>query len=230
MIKILVIEHDLETLESLKQFAQESDYDITFTDSKDEAMGVLREVRMDIIVMDLNFEDSTNDFNKKAKIREFEMCKEIRKITKTPLIVTSLSTNVAHKVLAFEDGADDYLTKPYDLKELNARIKALLRRLETQEMIFGLLQVDPKKRIVKLKNELLELTNTEFDILLFLIENRLQPISRDRIAHTINAIHEDTGLRSIDTHIRNLRNKLGDSAKEPKYIQSVWGIGYKFCV
>ena len=175
---------------------------------------------IDLIVLDLPLSESDN----------FELCQKIRQITKIPLIVSSVNNDVSCKIRYFEEGADDYITKPYDLRELMARIRALLRRIEPREMVFGFLNVDAKRRIAKLHNQNLELTNTEFDILLFLIENRLQPISRDRIAHTINAIHEDTGLRSIDTHIRNLRNKLGDSAKEPKYIQSVWGVGYKFCL
>ncbi|MWV62862.1 response regulator [Helicobacter saguini] len=223
MIKILVLENDLETFNSLQQYLSEFDYEPIFLESTDKILSTIMENRIDVILIDLVL----NDADEKDK---FYICRQIREITKMPIIITSFSNDVGHKISAFEDGADDYLTKPYHLDELNARIKALLRRLETQEMIFGSLQIDPKKRIVKLKNEYLELTNTEFDILLFLIENRLQPVSRDRIAHTINAIHEDTGLRSIDTHIRNLRNKLGDSAKEPKYIQSVWGIGYKFCI
>lgn len=223
MIKILVLEHDLETLNSLQQYLRESNYEPIFAESKNDVLDIISTNRVDAILIDLVLKDG-------AKKSEFIICKQIREITKMPIIVVSFSNDVSNKVRALEDGADDYLTKPYHLAELNARIKALLRRLETQEMVFGSLQIDPKKRIVKLKNEFLELTNTEFDILLFLIENRLQPVSRDRIAHTINAIHEDTGLRSIDTHIRNLRNKLGDSAKEPKYIQSVWGIGYKFCI
>lgn len=226
MIKILVIEHDNKTLNSLQNFLIEANYECIFLESNNEILPTLMDTRVDIILIDMVLKDS----NKNDLDSIFDICKEIKQISKIPIIITSFSKNVAYKVRALEDGADDYLTKPYHLAELNARIKALLRRLETQEMVFGSLQIDPKKRIVKLKNELLELTNTEFDILLFLIENRLQPVSRDRIAHTINAIHEDTGLRSIDTHIRNLRNKLGDSAKEPKYIQSVWGIGYKFCV
>ena len=222
MVKILVIENDLDTLESLRQYFKDTKFKILRLDFDEDVLDFLEDNNVDVIIMDLIFEDDLET--------ALLLCKEIRKITQTPIIATSKSDDVGNKVRSFEEGVDDYLTKPYNLNELNARIKALLRRFQTREMTFGYLQIDPKKRIAKLHDKQLELTNTEFDILLFLIENRMQPISRDRIAHTINAIHEDTGLRSIDTHIRNLRNKLGDSAREPKYIQSVWGIGYKFCV
>ncbi|RDU67125.1 DNA-binding response regulator [Helicobacter didelphidarum] len=219
MSEILIVENDLNIQQSLQRCLNHANFNTICCNHKNIIQN-LEHNKIDAIILDIT----------PRQENDFELCVKIREIVKIPLIITSINSEVSHKVNAFEKGADDYLTKPYDFLELVARIKALLRRIEPQEMIFGFLHIDAKKRIVKLHNELLELTNTEFDILLFLIENRLQPISRDRIAHTINAIHEDTGLRSIDTHIRNLRNKLGDSAKDSKYIQSVWGVGYKFCL
>lgn len=220
MARILITTDDLETQELLYNHLSQANFNVILFTSLADILQRVLQGGIDLIVLDLPLSESDN----------FELCQKIRQITKIPLIVSSVNNDVSCKIRYFEEGADDYITKPYDLRELMARIRALLRRIEPREMVFGFLNVDAKRRIAKLHNQNLELTNTEFDILLFLIENRLQPISRDRIAHTINAIHEDTGLRSIDTHIRNLRNKLGDSAKEPKYIQSVWGVGYKFCL
>ena len=220
MARILITTDDLETQELLYNHLSQANFNVILFTSLADILQRVLQGGIDLIVLDLPLSESDN----------FELCQKIRQITKIPLIVSSVNNDVSCKIRFFEEGADDYITKPYDLRELMARIRALLRRIEPREMVFGFLNVDAKRRIAKLHNQNLELTNTEFDILLFLIENRLQPISRDRIAHTINAIHEDTGLRSIDTHIRNLRNKLGDSAKEPKYIQSVWGVGYKFCL
>ena len=220
MARILITTDDLETQELLYNHLSQANFNVILFASFTDILQRVLQGGIDLIVLDLPLSESDN----------FELCQKIRQITKIPLIVSSVNNDVSCKIRYFEEGADDYITKPYDLRELMARIRALLRRIEPREMVFGFLNVDAKRRIAKLHNQNLELTNTEFDILLFLIENRLQPISRDRIAHTINAIHEDTGLRSIDTHIRNLRNKLGDSAKEPKYIQSVWGVGYKFCL
>ncbi len=220
MARILITTDDLEIQELLYNHLSQANFNVILFTSLADILQRVLQGGIDLIVLDLPLSESDN----------FELCQKIRQITKIPLIVSSVNNDVSCKIRYFEEGADDYITKPYDLRELMARIRALLRRIEPREMVFGFLNVDAKRRIAKLHNQNLELTNTEFDILLFLIENRLQPISRDRIAHTINAIHEDTGLRSIDTHIRNLRNKLGDSAKEPKYIQSVWGVGYKFCL
>ncbi len=129
-----------------------------------------------------------------------EFCKKVRQDSKIPIIISS------------------------------ARINALLRRLKPKESVFGALRIDVQKREVYLSGALVDLTNTEFDILALLIENRLHPISRESIANTISTIHDDSSLRNVDTHIRNLRIKLNDNAKEPKFLQSVWGIGYKFCL
>lgn len=221
MTRILVVEDDLKMQELLSNHLTKAGFYVACLTAPADILQSIMQREADVIILDVTLTSSDG----------FELCKQIREITaKLPLILSSSINDISYKIRGFNEGADDFITKPYEPLEVIARIKALLRRIEPQEMIFGPLNVDSKRRIAKLNNNDLDLTNTEFDILLFLIENRLQPISRDRIAHTINAIHEDTGLRSIDTHIRNLRNKLGDSAKEPRYIQSVWGIGYKFCL
>ncbi len=218
-MSILVIEEDMQNRKLLKKSLSEANFVVKFPISPiDLAENIPHDV--DAIIIDLHL----------SVIDAISLCSDIRMQTKVPIIVSSHINDVAHKIRAFDVGVDDYMTKPYHMAELVARVRALLRRMDTREMIFGNLNVDAKRRMAKLHDQSLDLTNTEFDILLFLIENRLQPISRDRIALTINAIHEETGLRSIDTHIRNIRNKLGDSAKSPKYIQSVWGVGYKFCL
>ena len=97
-------------------------------------------------------------------------------------------------------------------------------------MAFDNLCVNILKREILLDGIPIDLTNTEFNILIFLIENRLHPVSREIIAKSINATHGESSLRSIDAHIRNIRAKLKDSAQKPKFIQSVWAIGYKFCL
>lgn len=220
MGKVLLIEDDLEMQKLLKTYLTQARFDVYSTDSPANALAFLKSERVDLIVLDLTLPEMDG----------FELCKKMREFSSIPIIISSARADIYNKIQGFEQGADDYIAKPYEPAELIARINALLRRLKPREMIFGPLVVDIKRRIVRINGDEIDLTNTEFDILVFLIENRMQPISRERIASTINAIHEDTGLRSIDTHIRNLRYKLGDSAKDPIYIQSVWGIGYKFCL
>ncbi|RDU73396.1 DNA-binding response regulator [Helicobacter aurati] len=220
MGRILLVEDDIELQNLLRTYLSQAKFEVICSSSPSKVLSLLTKENLDLIILDLCLPEMDG----------FELCQKIRAITQSPIIISSARNDIYNKIQGFEQGADDYIAKPYEPAELIARINALLRRLKPREMVFGGLSVDTKRRVVKIQNKVVDLTNTEFDILVFLIENRMQPISRDRIANTINAIHEDTGLRSIDTHIRNLRNKLGDSAKKPKYIQSVWGIGYKFCL
>lgn len=220
MAKVLVIDNDINIQNTLSNSLCQAGFEIVCLVDISMILNAIAQHDIDAVVLELSHHE----------IDGFVLCEKIRNNTQIPIIISSSLTNISDKVRAFEIGADDYMTKPYDAVELIARLKALLRRIEPRKRVFGALNIDAKRRTVRLYNQDIELTNTEFDILLFLVDNRLQPVSRERIAHTINAIHDDTGLRSIDTHIRNLRNKLGDSAKSPKFIQSVWGIGYKFCL
>ncbi|WP_416827464.1 response regulator transcription factor, partial [Helicobacter ganmani] len=129
-----------------------------------------------------------------------------------------------------ERGADDYLAKSYEPIELVTRINALLKRCSQNKSIkYGDLEIDVDRRKVNVEGYNVELTPAEFEILNLLIAHRGKPYSRESLMQAISSIAPDSSLRSIDTHIRNLRVKLGDDAKTPKYIQSIWGIGYKFC-
>lgn len=220
MAKVLVIDNDINIRNSLNDSLCQAGFEIIYLLDIPMILQAIAQHDIDAIVLELS----------NHEISGFELCEKIRSNTQIPIIVSSNLTHINDKIRAFELGVDDYMIKPYDNAELIARLKSILRRIEPRKRVFGALNIDSKRRTVRLYNQEVELTNTEFDILLFLVDNRLQPVSRERIAHTINAIHDDTGLRSIDTHIRNLRNKLGDSAKVPKFIQSVWGIGYKFCL
>ncbi|PAF52530.1 response regulator transcription factor [Helicobacter sp. 13S00477-4] len=222
MSKLLLVEDDLEMQALIKTYLEQAKFEVLATDSPNRSIDLLRENQgnIDLIILDLTLPEMDG----------FELCKKIRNISQIPIIISTARGDIYNKIQGFEKGADDYLAKPYEPAELIARINAMLRRFKPKEMSFDNLNINIQKREAKLSGQVLDLTNTEFDILIFLIENRLHPVSREVIANTINAIHEDSLLRSIDTHVRNLRAKLNDNAKEPKFIQSVWGIGYKFCL
>lgn len=222
MGKLLLIEDDLEMQSLIKTYLEQARFEVLATDLPSRALELLREYQgnIDLAILDLSL----------PQMDGFELCKQIRSISQLPIIISTARGDIYNKIQGFEKGADDYLAKPYEPAELIARINAMLRRFKPKEMVFDSLSINIQRREVRNGSSVVELTNTEFDILVFLVENRLHPISREAIANTISAIHEDSLLRSIDTHVRNLRAKLGDNAKEPKFIQSVWGIGYKFCL
>lgn len=222
MGKLLLVEDDLEMQGLIKTYLEQARFEVLATDLPSKALGLLKEHQgnIDLVILDLTL----------PQMDGFELCKQIRNISQLPIIISTARGDIYNKIQGFEKGADDYLAKPYEPAELIARINAMLRRFKPKEMVFDSLSINIQRREVKIGGIVAELTNTEFDILVFLVENRLHPISRETIANTISAIHEDSLLRSIDTHVRNLRAKLGDNAKEPRFIQSVWGIGYKFCL
>lgn len=220
MHRILLVEDDLEMQGLIVAYLTQSKYDVIATHLPHKALEILETSQVDLIILDLTLPEMDG----------FKLCKKIRQITQVPIIISSARGDIYNKVEGFERGADDYLAKPYEPVELLARINAHLRRSKPKNLEFGNLVVNIEQRSVYLDNVSIELTPTEFDILLFLIENRQKPMSREQIANSISAMSEDSTLRSIDTHIRNIRFKINDNAKEPKFIQSVWGIGYKFCI
>lgn len=219
MGKILLIEDDLDMQGLIVAYLTQSKYEVLATHLPSKALEILESrTSIDLIILDLTLPEMDG----------FKLCKKIRKLTQAPIIISSARGDVYNKVEGFDMGADDYLAKPYEHVELLARINALLRRLKPKNMDLGGMEVNVETRCVIVDGMNIDLTPTEFEILLFLIENRQKPMSREQIANSIASMGEDSTLRSIDTHIRNIRSKIDDSAKEPRFIQSVWGIGYKF--
>lgn len=220
MHKLLLVEDDLEMQSLIVAYLTQSKYEVIATHLPSKALEILEgKDNIDLIILDLTLPEMDG----------FKLCKKIRKLTQVPIIISSARGDIYNKVEGFEKGADDYLAKPYEPVELLARVNAMLRRLKPKNLEFNNIAINIEQRGVIVDGVNVDLTPTEFDILLFLIENRQKPMSREQIANGISAMNEDSTLRSIDTHIRNIRSKINDNAKEPKYIQSVWGIGYKFC-
>lgn len=221
MYKILIVEDDLEMQKLLVDYLRQSGMEVLATTSPTTALDWLKSKGgFHLAVLDIMLPEMDG----------LELCRRLRQISDIPIIMSSARADISSKILGFERGADDYLAKSYEPIELVARINALLKRYaQNQSIKYGDLEIDVNKHKVSIAGYNIELTPAEFEILSLLIAHRGKPYSRESLAQAISSIAPDSSLRSIDTHIRNLRVKLGDDAKTPKYIQSIWGIGYKFC-
>ncbi|MEP5945089.1 MAG: response regulator transcription factor, partial [Balneola sp.] len=168
----------------------------------------------------------------------FEICKSIRKEDRQiPILMLTAKAEEADKIMGLEYGADDYLTKPFSIKELIARVKALLRRASASEtedsskldqMDFGDLVIYPKKRSVQLQDELIELTSKEFELLLLFANNPGRAYSRQELLDVVWGYQYSGYSHTVNSHINRLRSKIEKNPSEPKYITTVWGMGYKF--
>lgn len=220
MIKLLLVEDDIAMQELIATYLAGFEIQTQALVSPMQALSLLRREpkKFDVLVLDLMLPEMDG----------LDLCREIRKICTTPIIISSARGDLGNKILGFELGADDYLAKPYEPRELVLRIHALLRRNKKEISEIGDLRIDYTKKEIYLGNHLLDLTPTERDILLLLVRKKGEPVSRETLASMIKNIHESNYSRSVDTHVSNLRAKLGDDVKQPRYIKSVWGIGYKF--
>jgi DNA-binding response OmpR family regulator len=157
----------------------------------------------------------------------FDLFKKLKQIQDIPIIISSARGDIGNKIHGFELGADDYLAKPYEPRELVLRIEHILKRNISSKITISDFEIDKENRIVVLDNYSIEFTKIEFEIFIFLIENLNKISSREQILNA-TSLDENTKNRTIDMHISNIRYKIGDDSKNPKYIKSVWGIGYKF--
>ena len=227
MINILMIEDDLELAEILTEYLEQFDIQVTTAEDPFIGLSTLNMQNFDLIILDLTL----------PGIDGLDVCKEIRKKYSTPIIISSARHDITDKVTALDNGADDYLPKPYNPMELQARIKSLLRRNQQVGGINGEIK-PPKKQqdLVVFENSMsikffgneLSLTGAEYGILSYLIKKDGGVVSREELIYNVDSISEDTSNKSIDVIIGRIRHKLNENSKEPKYIQSVRGIGYKF--
>ena len=218
MSRVLLVEDDLEMQKLIKEYLFNYGYDVSAIDKPKEVLKILKEESFDIVILDLML----------PQMDGFDLCKEIKKSVDIPIIISSARGDIGNKIMGFELGADDYLAKPYEPRELVLRIEAILKRVKKDKAIEILdFYIDEKNRVVKVDDYDIDFTKVEFEIFLYLIKNRGKILSREQIINSTSLPHESKN-RTIDMHISNIRYKIGDNSKNPKYIKSVWGIGYKF--
>ncbi|MCK5110483.1 MAG: response regulator transcription factor [Arcobacteraceae bacterium] len=220
MQKILLIEDDLDMQELITDYLQNYDFKVEAFTKPKEALAHLENNKNNysLVVLDLML----------PQMDGFDVCKKIRQISTIPIIISSARDQISDKILGFDLGADDYLAKPYEPRELVIRINAILRRTINKSRIIGDFEIDEDKMEIKVDGYLVDLTQIEYDILHLFLQNGDKVMSREVISNAVNGIEYNTKDRTIDMHISNLRQKIGDDPKDPQYIKSVWGIGYKF--
>ncbi|KLE06876.1 response regulator transcription factor [Aliarcobacter butzleri] len=216
--RVLLIEDDKDMQKLIVEYLKEYDFDcVAFDQPKD----VLEHFKIDnnysIVILDLMLPEMDG----------FDLFKKLKQIKDVPIVISSARGDIGNKIHGFELGADDYLAKPYEPRELVLRIEHILKKDFNKTINIGNFIIDKENRTVLVDNYPVDLTKIEFEIFLFLVENQNKISSREQILNA-SSLDINTKNRTIDMHISNIRFKIGDDSKNPKYIKSVWGIGYKF--
>jgi len=222
---ILVVDDEEHIQELLRFNLENNGFKVLCAGDGIEALKLAREVIPQLVLLDLML----------PKMNGYDVCKEIRKdisISNTPIIILTAKSEELDKVLGLELGADDYLTKPFSVRELVARVKAILRRTKIQQVdktfSFGNIIIDfPKHEVIK-ATEKVELTLKEFELLEILIIHKGRVITRDFLLDKIWGYEYIGETRTVDVHIRHLRQKIEEDDKNPHFVETVRGIGYRF--
>ncbi|GMK39001.1 DNA-binding response regulator [Paenibacillus sp. CCS19] len=230
MTKVLIIEDDNIFGDMLSLYLTEEQYEVVRVASAGEGLRTLSDYAPNVILLDLMLPD-TEGINACALLREF---------TNIPIIVISAETKVSERIQSLSEGADDYMVKPFSMQELKARIEAVLRRtIVTQTQMAPPSPVTPSadersltldlaRRLLICNGAEIETTYSEFEIMKLLYNNPSKVFSREELINAIRGIDSYINERAIDVHITNLRKKIESNPKEPQYIKTVWGVGYKF--
>lgn len=219
---ILIIDDDEDLSFVICEMLESYGYTVTCAYDSETAFHLLADNKYALILLDINLPDSTG----------FELCKEIRQVSTVPVIFASARTGENDRITGFDIGGDDYLPKPYSMKELLSRVNALMRRtygFSGQEKIvsFGNVIVNITTRSVKKAGLDISLALREFDLLAYLCENKNSIISKDKLLSEVWGAFSMVEPSTLTVHIRWLREKLEDNPQNPRYIKTVWGVGYK---
>lgn len=224
MKNILIIEDEESVSEVLKAYLERDGYNVSCVSNGKKALEIFDKVEFKLIILDLMLPDIDGE----------EICKKIRAKSNVHIFMLTAKGTLNDRVQGLEIGADEYLVKPFSPRELTARVNALFRRIslknEDNTVIFddGRLYVNYEKRVVKVNRVEVPFTPNEFDILYILIINKGNVLSREQIIDKIFGIDFDGYDRTIDVHIKNIRKKIEEDTKNPKYIITVIRAGYKF--
>ena len=226
MSKILIIEDEEAIADLEKDYLELSGFTVEIEERGDTGLTRALAEDFDLIILDLML----------PKVDGLEVCKHIRRDSDVPIIMVTARDEEIDKLLGLELGADDYITKPFSLRELKARIKAVLRRTKSgsakaaadEILTFGTLEIDLGRREVKQQGKIVDLTPSEYAILITLCQNIGRPYSRLQLLNATLGESYAGYERAIDTHVSNLRKKIEPNPQKPVYILTVYGLGYKF--
>jgi DNA-binding response OmpR family regulator len=225
MAKTLVVEDDRNLLDTLRYNLRKEGHDVVTAVDGAEALAVARRDKPDLIILDIML----------PKLSGFEVCRILRKEMTTPILMLTAKDEEIDKVVGLEIGADDYMTKPFSMRELLARVGAMLRRSEmavgpavaAEVLIIGDLEIDVARHRASLGGTTLELTPKEFDLLTFLAKNKGFVFSREQLLEKVWGYDFAGDTRTVDVHIRWLRRKIEREPTEPERLVTVRGTGYK---
>jgi len=221
--KILVVDDKKEIRTLLKQYLTQEGFDVALAEDGKKALFVARQEKPDLILLDLMM----------PEMGGYEFIRVFSKEADTPTIILTAKLEENDKVLGLELGADDYITKPFSMRELTARVRAVLRRAEKQKAESDVLRVaeitvDRAGRVVMVGDQQIDLTPSEFDLLATLIATPGRAYSRLELLDRLQGTAYEGYERTIDVHIRNLRRKIEPDPNQPRYVETVYGVGYRF--
>jgi two-component system, OmpR family, response regulator len=234
MKKILIIEDEQDVSSLLKKVLDSSHYTGMVAQTGEDGLKMYKEDRPDLIILDLTLPDMDG----------MDICRSIRKGDEaTPIFILSGRNEEIDRIMGLELGADDYIIKPFSIRELKARIDGFIRRWDNStfknsfsrstitsdgEIIRGPLKIDPIRRRVSVQDQIINISRKEFDILHLLASSPGKVFSREMILESIWGVEWDGFERMIDSHIKRIRSKLEKNSIHPEWIETIWGVGYRF--
>lgn len=222
-MRILVVDDEPAIRELVTYHLQREGYEVLVAETGPQALAMARSENPHLLILDLMLPD----------LDGFAVCRELRKWSQVPVLMLTARTDEVDRVVGFELGADDYVVKPFSPRELVARVKAILRRLDRAEepaaapQSFGRLSLDLERYEVRVDGRRVELTATEFQILKTLCSRPGRVFTRDELLDWAKGQDFFGGLRTIDVHVRHLRAKIGDDPTRPEFIETMRGVGYR---
>lgn len=219
---ILIIDDDNDLAMITNDVLSDHGYSVQISNSAEESYDVLAETSFRLIILDINLPGDSG----------FKFCSELRKNSTIPIIFVSARTSENDRITGLDLGADDYLPKPYSLQELLSRVNANMRRAygfsSSTVFSFDNIEIDMTSRSVKKNGQVVKLSIKEFDLLKYFIDHKNTVLKKEMIFSDVWGMYNDAEISSLSVHVRWLREKLENDASKPKYLKTVWGVGYIF--
>lgn len=224
--RVLVVDDEKLIVKGIRFSLEQDGMEVDCAYDGEEALEAAKKKEYDVVLLDVML----------PKLTGFEVCQQIREFSSMPIIMLTAKGDDMDKILGLEYGADDYITKPFNILEVKARIKAIIRRTnkingsnDTSKIIaFGTMKIDTDNRRAYIDGKEVNLTAKEFDLLELLVNNSNKVYSRDNLLNIVWGYDYPGDVRTVDVHIRRLREKIESNPSEPKYIHTKWGVGYFF--